>query len=98
MDIGPTLLALLNISYTSQFFGQDIMTEGQHHQRALMANYLTVGHVEDSVLVELSPKRRSRILNSKTGDALAAQDPRIQSSLMEAIAHFQVASDMLHAR
>lgn len=98
MDIGPTLLALLNISYSSQFFGQDIMTEGQHHQRALMSNYLTVGHVEGNVLVELSPKHRSRILDTKTGSVLAAQDLRTQPSLFETIAHFQVAFDVLHAR
>jgi len=28
IDVGPTILALLNVSYTSQFFGQDILTEG----------------------------------------------------------------------
>jgi phosphoglycerol transferase MdoB-like AlkP superfamily enzyme len=98
MDIGPTLLALLKVSYTSQFFGQDIITEGQHHQRALMSNYLTVGHVEENVLVELSPKRRSRILDTKTGGVLPARDMRTQPSLLETIAHFQVAFDVLHAR
>ena len=53
IDVGPTIPALLNISYTSRFFGQDILTEGQHHQRALMGNYLTVGHMEEGILVEL---------------------------------------------
>jgi len=94
IDVGPTLLALLNVSYTSQFFGQDILSEGQHHQRAVMANYLTVGHVEDGVMVELSPKQRSRILDDK-GRVLPPDDPRGQSALHETIAHFQSASDVL---
>jgi len=98
IDIGPTLLALLNVSYTSQFFGQDILTEGQHHQRALLANYLTVGYVEDNVLVELSPKRRSRILDAKSGSLLSKNDPRAQYVLRETIAHFQVATDVLRGR
>lgn len=97
IDIGPTLLALLNVGYTSRFFGQDILTEGQHHQRAVMTNYLTVGHLEDGVMVELSPNRHSRILDDK-GHPLSAQDPRAKEALFEAIAHFQVAADSLKSR
>ena len=66
IDVGPTMLALLNVSYTSRFFGQDILTEGQHHQRALMANYLTVGQMKDGIVVELSPKRGARVLDAAT--------------------------------
>jgi phosphoglycerol transferase MdoB-like AlkP superfamily enzyme len=98
IDVGPTILALLNISYTSHFFGQDILTEGQHHQRALMANYLTVGHMEDGILVELSPKQRARVLHSQTGQQLARDDPRRAASINETVAHYQVASDILAGR
>jgi phosphoglycerol transferase MdoB-like AlkP superfamily enzyme len=98
IDVGPTILALLNISYTSRFFGQDILTEGQHHQRALMANYLTVGHMEDGILVELSPKQRARVLQSQTGQQLAGDDPRRAASINETVAHYQVASDILAGR
>ena len=98
IDVAPTLLALLNVSYTSRFFGQDILTEGQHHQRALMANYLTVGYVEDDLLVELSPKRRHRIVDAKSGRSLSQEDPRTEYTLAETIAHFQVATDVLRGR
>jgi len=98
IDVGPTILALLKVSYTSRFFGQDILTEGQHHQRALMANYLTVGHMEDGILVELSPKHRARVLNSQTGQQLAGDDPRRAASINETVAHYQVASDILGGR
>ncbi len=95
IDVGPTILALLNVSYTSQFFGQDILTEGRHHQRALMANYLTVGHMEDGVIVELSPKRRARVLEAGSGHALAPGDPRSTPSIKETIAYYQVATHIL---
>lgn len=94
IDVGPTLLAMLNIGYTSRFFGQDILTEGQHHQRAMMTNYLTVGRLEDGVMVELSPKRRSRILDDK-GNPLRADDSRAKEALVKTIANFQVAADSL---
>jgi len=98
IDVGPTILALLNVSYTSQFFGQDILTEGQHHQRALMANYLTVGHMEEGILVELSPKRRVRVLEANTGRELASDSPQAISWIQETIAHYQVATSILRAK
>jgi phosphoglycerol transferase MdoB-like AlkP superfamily enzyme len=98
IDVGPTILALLNVSYTSNFFGQDILTEGQHHQRALMANYLTVGHMENGILVELSPKQRARIFETSSGRELSTKGPEAAAWINEAVAHYQVASDMLRRR
>ena len=98
IDVGPTILALLNVSYTSRFFGQDILTEGQHHQRALMANYLTVGHMEDGILVELSPKRRARVLDAKTGRDVSAHDPKADAWINETVAHYQIAAGVLRGR
>lgn len=98
IDVAPTLLALLNLGYTSQFFGQDILSEGQHHKRVFMANYLTVGYVEDGVLVELSPKQRSRVVNAASGRQLAPGDSRAKSTLVEAIAYYQLANDILRSQ
>ena len=98
IDVGPTILALLNVSYTSRFFGQDILTEGQHHQRALMANYLTVGHMEDGILVELAPKRRARVLEAESGRELPMTDAKAAAWINEAVAHYQVAAGILRRR
>ena len=98
IDVGPTILALLNISYTSRFFGQDILTEGQSHQRALMANYLTVGHMEDGILVELSPKARARVLDAESGRDLPTGSPKIAPSIAETVAHYQMAADVFRGR
>jgi phosphoglycerol transferase MdoB-like AlkP superfamily enzyme len=98
IDVGPTILALLNVSYTSHFFGQDILTEGQHHQRALFANYLAVGHMEEGVLVELSPKRRARIQEASSGRDIQATDVQATFWLNETIAYYQVATGILRGR
>jgi len=92
IDVGPTILALLNVNYTSRFFGQDILTEGQHHARALMANYLTVGHMEDGIVVELSPRRHARASEAVTGRAIPEDNPRALDSINETIAYYQVAA------
>jgi phosphoglycerol transferase MdoB-like AlkP superfamily enzyme len=98
IDVGPTILALLNVSYTSRFFGHDILTEGQHHQRALMANYLTVGLMENGAVVELSPKRRARILEADSGRELRADNEAGVAAIEEAISYYQVADRVLRNR
>jgi len=91
IDVGPTILALLNFSYGSRFFGHDILHEGVHHQRALLANYQTVGYYQDGIVVELKPNRRVRVIDAATGrerptDALAA---RVTD---EAVSYYEIAS------
>jgi phosphoglycerol transferase MdoB-like AlkP superfamily enzyme len=95
IDVAPTLLAMLNMSYESRFFGQDILTEGVKHPRALMANYLTVGYMERGVVVELSPKRRAALVDAGSGKPVAADDPRAEGLVDEAIAYYQVATEVL---
>ncbi len=92
IDVAPTLLALLNFSYRSRFFGQDIIGEGPKHQRAFLANYQTVGYLEDGVLVELRPQRRWRLVDPVTGRELPADDKGRQL-LDEAISYYQAASE-----
>ena len=96
IDVGPTLLGLLNFNYTSHFFGQDILAEGQRHQRALLANYQTVGYLRDGVLVELRPKGRVRFVDAASGAELPATAEH-ERLLAQAIAYYQSASDALRS-
>ena len=54
MDIAPTLLGLLNMSYRSCFFGRDILLEPP--ERALIANYQNLGLYNGKQLAILKPK------------------------------------------
>lgn len=92
IDVGPTLLALLNFSYRSRFFGHDIIHDGPSHQRAFMANYQTVGYMEGGVLVELRPQRRWRLIDVDTGKE-RADDERGMHYLEEAVSYYQAASE-----
>lgn len=92
IDVAPTLLALLNFNYLSHFFGQDILTEGVQHQRALMGNYQTVGYLESGRLVELQPKGKARVVDPNTG-AVAPDDALSRYLIDEAISYYEIASD-----
>ncbi len=95
IDVAPTVLGLLDLGYTSRFFGQDILTEGRGHQRAFMANYLTVGYMEGGMVVELSPRRRVRVVDAATGKDVPLSNERAAHYAIEAISYYERASDIL---
>jgi phosphoglycerol transferase MdoB-like AlkP superfamily enzyme len=61
MDIAPTLLGLLNWSYTSKFIGHDVNRLPPGKEHALISTYQTVGYLENNQLVILEPGQRVRV-------------------------------------
>ncbi|QDV05641.1 Lipoteichoic acid synthase 2 [Planctomycetes bacterium Poly30] len=56
IDVAPTLLSLLGISYTSTFFGFDVLAAPPESGRALIGTYQKLGLLQDDVLTILSPR------------------------------------------
>jgi hypothetical protein len=57
IDIMPTLFGLLNFSYESKFYGQDVL-KPDYKPRALIATYEDLGLIKDNVLTIISPVRK----------------------------------------
>ena len=57
MDVAPTLLGLLNFSYRTQFFGQDIFATPKGPQRAFIATYQGLGYLTEQQLTILNPRQ-----------------------------------------
>jgi phosphoglycerol transferase MdoB-like AlkP superfamily enzyme len=55
IDIGPSLLGMLNFSYTSKFYGYDIFKLEPGRERAFISTYQNLGYIKDNKLVILSP-------------------------------------------
>jgi phosphoglycerol transferase MdoB-like AlkP superfamily enzyme len=90
IDVAPTLLGLLNIGYTSQFFGKDILKDGPANSQAYLGNYQTVGIVEEGRVVELKPKQFGKVYDTQTTAEL--HTPEAQALLDKAVALYQIAS------
>ena len=92
IDIPPTLLGLLNWSYTSKFVGHDVNRLPPGKEHALISTYQTVGYLENDKLVVLEPGRRVRVetvdWNSLTTRP-TANDP---AAVEEAISVYEGAS------
>ncbi|MBI2770431.1 MAG: LTA synthase family protein [Burkholderiales bacterium] len=95
IDVGPTVLALLGAVPEPQFFGTDILRHGREHPRAFMANYLTVGYMDDGLIVELTPRRGVRVVDAATGDLVPNGEARAAGIIDQAVANYQMASDRL---
>jgi phosphoglycerol transferase MdoB-like AlkP superfamily enzyme len=66
MDLAPTILGLLNWSYTTRFFGKDIQKMLPAEERALIANYQKLGLLRGGLQI-LQPVRRQRFMNTIAG-------------------------------
>lgn len=92
MDLVPTLLGVLNMSYTSKFFGRDVLAEPA--DRALLGTYQQVGLLTRDTLTLLAPNRK---VSAWRIDEAGLQAPAAtQAGLVEdAIAYYQGASYLL---
>lgn len=90
IDVGPTLLGLLNFSYTSKFFGYDMFALEPGRERAFISTYQSLGYMSNQGLIILSPL--SKIESYKL---LAGKDPipfDNRQRVQEAIVWYQTAS------
>jgi phosphoglycerol transferase MdoB-like AlkP superfamily enzyme len=93
IDVAPTLLSLLGMSYASSAFGRDILAMAPSEQRALIGNHKHLGLYRPGTLWVLSPQRKvARQLNPESAEpTLQTPDPA-DPGLRETIAYYQSAS------
>jgi phosphoglycerol transferase MdoB-like AlkP superfamily enzyme len=91
IDIPPTLLGLLGVSYFGKFFGRDMLHAPAGGDRAFVANYQTLGYLRDDKLVVLRPRRQVSVfrLDARGLPASPIEDPALAR---EAIALYQSAA------
>jgi phosphoglycerol transferase MdoB-like AlkP superfamily enzyme len=91
IDIGPTALGLLNFTYYSKFFGRDVLAAPPESDRAFVANYQTLGYLQEDRMVLLHPKRQTEVFRV---DERKDIQQRIDDAkaLREAIAFYSTAS------
>ncbi|MFL6592242.1 MAG: LTA synthase family protein [Luteimonas sp.] len=93
IDIPPTVLGLLGMSYTSKFYGQDLFALEPGRERAFIGNYQKLGYLKGDRLVQLGPKRTAdEVRPAFTNDQ---EQPEIQLEpdlVNEAVRYYQTAS------
>lgn len=99
IDVAPTILGLLNISYESQFFGKDILKMPKNEGRALIGNYQRLGLFENNTLSYLSPQKKVTIVNMALNMPFTKEwvkkDEKKQDLIARNVAYYQGANYIL---
>ena len=92
IDIAPTVLGILNMSYRSTFFGRDILKAGTAPERAFISTYQKLGFITGDRLLVVGPKRHldSYIITLEDGSEREIK-PREQD-VADTLSYFQGAS------
>ena len=91
IDLGPTLLGLLNFSYVSNFYGYDMYKLEPGRERAFISTYQNLGYMRNGELVILSPQSKveSFRLSENNDTVTKIEDSEV---VREAISWYQSAS------
>ncbi len=89
IDVMPTILGLMNWSYTSKFFGKDIMKMKPKDERALIATYQKLGFMRGDKLVVLGPQQKANFYKYTRGTENLIPIEPDKAMLDEAIAYYQ---------
>lgn len=92
IDLGPTLLGLLNFSYKSKFFGYDIFKLEPGRERVFISTYQNVGYIKNNKLVILYPQKKVQTFIPNFDDGSATLVENDEELIKEAISWYQVAS------
>ena len=89
IDIAPTLLGLLNISYTSKFFGRDILSDTTGPERAFIATYQKLGYIEGDRLLVLDPPKKAEYYHFDRSNGKTVETPADEDLLLNSLAYYQ---------
>lgn len=97
IDLAPTLLGMLGVSYDSQLMGRDIAEMPPESDRAFISTYQLLGYIHGNELTILTPDRRAENYRiddwEKSAYTALPDDPAADT---EAISWYQGASMLYH--
>ena len=93
IDIGPTLLGMLNFSYSTRFLGHDVLNTPPEEDRAFISNYQSLGYLKNNVLTVLRPKQQ--VAAFRIDAERNATPVEVDRTLLrEAISYYQGAAEL----
>ena len=92
IDIVPTLLGWLGLSYSSRFFGYDIFNLETGRERAFISTYQKLGYLKGNRLVVLDVNREPIVVDGLPAFPASPRAPKDRQLIGEAISWYQSAS------
>jgi phosphoglycerol transferase MdoB-like AlkP superfamily enzyme len=88
IDIAPTVLGLLNFSYTTKFLGQDVL-KGEGEERAFISTYQKLGFIKGDQLLVLGPKKEASFYRFDRKNGRTTESKPDDQLLLDGLGYFQ---------
>ena len=91
IDVPPVVFGLLNFSYYTKFFGEDLLNDADEaaHAHAFISNYQKIGLLMNDELSVLEPKRITKQYRNDEEIAENREDPRL---ILDTVSYYQYAA------
>lgn len=89
IDLGPTLLGMLNFSYYTKFYGEDLLHDPDEIAHAFISNYQKIALIKEDGLTVLAPKRK---VEQYDWPSMTVDDTPQHPHIADAITYYQSAS------
>ncbi len=101
IDLAPTLMGILNLNYTSKFFGTDVLTNAKTiDQHSFVSTYTDIGYFKGDKLYLLKPKKEKKVFDVTIkkygweGSQEIVTKNYDEQEMTNAISYYQVASHL----
>lgn len=89
IDIAPTILGMLNISYDTDFLGRDVLKDTTATPRAFVSTYQKIGYLTENQMIVLGPRKYAVQHNADRQSGALKQQPLDEQLLADALAYYQ---------
>jgi len=98
IDLAPTILDLLGISYKSKFFGKSIFNMTKDDERVFIATYQLLGYIENNYLCILAPMKTPELYDIKSNTSTLIDNEEKLKVVNRAISYYQIAYKLYKER
>ena len=89
IDVAPTVLGLMNLSYDTDFMGRDILKDFTTTPRAFISTYQKLGYLTEDKLLVLGPRKYTAQYKIDRLSGSAQAQPLDEQLMLETLAYYQ---------
>ena len=95
MDLAPTLLGILGLSYNAKFLGHDINKVDESDDRIFISTYQMLGYIKNDNLIILTPDKKATAYHIDNWSTSEYSDVEVDQNLLnEAVNYYQGSSHL----
>jgi phosphoglycerol transferase MdoB-like AlkP superfamily enzyme len=89
IDVAPTVLGLMNLSYDTDFMGRDMLKDSGATPRAFISTYQKLGYLTEDQLIVLGPRKYVAQYQTDRRSGTPQARPLDEQLLLEMLAYYQ---------